>query len=118
MREKITKLTPSTKERPKPEKPADVINIESARKKWVEKQQLHETMDASSVLADALDLIRENNLTDAEIDALRSITWDEKKLLKIVLGLFEKLRKQDETINKLRARIKNLEQEKGDERQI
>jgi hypothetical protein len=112
MHEKITKLIPSTKERLKPEKPADVIDIETARTK---RKQLREIMDMSSVLTDAFDLVREGQLSGAEIDNLRSINENEKTLLKVIAGLFEKLRKQDKTVDELRARIKNLEQGKEDE---
>ncbi|OGN01872.1 MAG: hypothetical protein A2651_02475 [Candidatus Yanofskybacteria bacterium RIFCSPHIGHO2_01_FULL_42_12] len=37
MSEKIIKLVPSTKERPKPEKPADAVDIGTAREKKQEK---------------------------------------------------------------------------------
>ncbi|MBI2674335.1 MAG: hypothetical protein HYX22_01165 [Candidatus Yanofskybacteria bacterium] len=92
----------------KPEKPARVIgDVESARKK---KQPYEAKIDTSSVLADALELVREGQLTDEKIDELITITENEKTLLKVVSGLFERLRTYDEEVEELRALIKKLEE--------
>lgn len=100
------------KERPSPEKPADVVDIESARKK----KKIYETsIDTNSVIADALDLIKAGQMTEEEIDALRSISEDEKILLKTVSSLFEGLRNKDESIEELRGLIKQLKQRLGEE---
>lgn len=109
----IKEFKPSTIERPKPEKPADIIDIESGKKK----KQLIESVDTSSVLADAFDLVREGQLTEAEIDALKSISENEKTLLKVVSDLFEALRKKDEIVEmqkkslaEMRSELDRLEQ--------
>jgi hypothetical protein len=94
--------------RGKPEKPADVVDIGSGRKK----KEMKESVDTSTVLADAFDLVREGQLSDAEIDDLKSITENEKTLLKVVSGLFERLRKYDEEVEELRDSVKKLRQEK------
>lgn len=107
----IKEFQPSTKEGPKPEKPADVVDIESARKK----KHLSESRDTSSVLADAFDLVREGQLTDEEIDNLRMISENEKILLKTVSSLFEGLRNKDENIEELRELIRQLKQRLGEE---
>ena len=112
MPEKITKLIPSVKEGPSPKKLADVIDIESARKK---KQFREAAAGTSSVLADALELVRGGQLSDAEIDDRRSISENEKTLLKVVSGLFERLRKYDEEVAELRNLIKQLKQEESTE---
>ena len=110
MSEKITKLIPSTKEKPKPEKPADVVDIESARKK----RRSWEAIDTSSVLADALELVREGQLSDAGIDDL-SVSDNEKTLLKVASGLFEGLRNKDKSIEELQGLIRQLKQRLGEE---
>lgn len=107
----IRDFKPSTKERPKPDKPADVVDIEGARKK----QWKQETSPDTSVLADALDLIKMGQMTDEEIDALRSISEEEKTLLKLVSGLFEGLRNKDKSIEELRDLIRQLKQRLGEE---
>jgi len=119
MSEKITKLVPFNERTPKPfdttqdrpEKPADVVDIESVRKK----RRSWEAIDTSSVLADALELVREGQLTDAEIDDLRSISDNEKTLLKVTSSLFEGLRNKDKSIEELRGLIRQLKQRLGEE---
>ena len=76
----VKEFKPSTKERPKPEKPADIVDIEVGRKK----KEIKERFDTSSVLTDALELIEMGQMTDEEIDALGSINENEKILLKII----------------------------------
>lgn len=77
---------------------------------------MYETsVDTNSVLADALDLIKIGQMTDEEIDALLSISEDEKTLLKVISGLFEGLRNKDESIEELRGLIKQLKQRLGEE---
>lgn len=100
------------KERPKPEKPADVVDIESARKK---KKIYEMSIGTNLVLADALDLIKIGQITDEEIDAIRSISENEKILLKTVSSLFEGLRNKDENIEELRGLIRQLKQRLGEE---
>lgn len=108
----IKKFKPSTKEKPKPESPADVVDIESIRKK---KQLQEMTENVSSVLADALELVRGGQLTDEEIDNLRTISENEKTLLKVMAGLFEGLRNKDESIEELRGLLRQLKKRLGEE---
>ena len=107
----INQFQPSTKERPKSERPADVVDIETGRKKKLMK----ESADTSSVLADALDLIREGHLSDAEIDDLKSISENEKTLLKLISGLFEGLRNKDDSMEELWDLIRQLKKRLGEE---
>ncbi|OGN02640.1 MAG: hypothetical protein A2655_02880 [Candidatus Yanofskybacteria bacterium RIFCSPHIGHO2_01_FULL_43_42] len=109
----VEKLKPSTTEKPKPEKPADISDFESVKKKkrlWEARRA-----DTSSVLADALELVRESQLSDAEIDELRSITNDEKTLLKTVSDLFTRLRNNNQEIEELRELIGQIKQKLGEE---
>lgn len=108
----LKQFRPSTKEGQKPERPADVVDIESARKK---KKRYETSVDTNSVLADALDLIKIGQMTDEEIDALRSISDDEKTLLKLISGLFDGLRNKDESIEALRELIQQLKQRLSEE---
>ena len=109
----IKEFKPSTKERPKPEKPARVIgDVETARKK---KKVYEMRGDAGSVLADALELIREGHLTDAEVDEIITISEDNKTLLKLISGLFKRLRNKDESIEELRGLIGQLKKRLGEE---
>ena len=107
----LEKFQPSTKERSKPEKPADVVDIESGRKK----KELKESIDTSTVLADAFDLVREGHLTDAEIDERITVSEDNKTLLKLISSLFEGLRNKDKSIEELRGLIRQLKQRLGEE---
>ena len=119
----IKESKPSTKERPKPEKVVDIESFRKKKKQLQETKQPQETMDIDSilaegsVLADAFDLVREGDLTDAEINSLVSIGEDEKTLLKVISGLFEKIRKQDKIVDELLAHVRTLEQEKKDKQQ-
>ena len=103
----IKQFKPSTKESPKPEKPADVVDIESARKK----RQLKESPDTSSILSDALELVQEGQLTNEEIDNLRMISEKEKKLLKKLSDQLEELGNKGKEIEDLQRRLREFAQE-------
>lgn len=108
----IKNLIPSTKKRPRPESPARVIGkIEATR----EGGETLESPDTTSVLADALDLVREGHLSDVEIDELHTISDNEKTFLKEVSSLFEILGDQNKEIEELREIIIKLKQRLGEE---
>lgn len=87
MHEKITKLTPSTKERPKPKRSADVVDIETARKRRQEK---------------ASNLLRDNMPTSPDT------TIEQDELLKTVFGLVEKIFKESGNKNKVLDQLREL----------
>lgn len=87
MHEKITKLTPSRKERPKPERPADVVDIETARKRRQEKEG---------------NLIRDTMPTNPDT------TIEQDELLKTVFGLVEKIFRESRDKNKVLDQLREL----------
>lgn len=100
----IKEFKPSTTERPKPEKPADVVGMEEYKK-----TRKVESLEVSgSVVADAYDLLQAGQLTKEEIDDLKSLTDNERLLLKISADLLWGMKQKDETIKEQKELLDKL----------
>jgi len=110
MTETVTRMTPSTKERPKPEKPGELIDLESERIK----RRPEKPIDTDSVLADALELVKMGQLSSSEIDSLESLDKNQKMLLRVLSELFERLGKQSKKIIETSALLQQMNQKKDD----
>ena len=107
----IIKFKPSTKERNKPEKPADVIDFEAAKKRRESLESLKKSPDTTSVLDYAFKLVREGLLDKKEIDETNNMSANEKKLLKDLSDRIKELGGKNEEIKKLKRQLRELGQE-------
>ena len=100
----IKEFKPSTVERPKPEKPDDVFDIEEHKKtRKVESLEI-----SSNLVADAYDLLQADQLTKEEIDNLKSLTDNERTLLKISADLLWGMKQKDKTIKEQQELLEKL----------
>jgi len=100
----IKEFKPSTAERPKPDKPAEVFDIEEHKKtRKVESLEI-----SSNLVADAYDLLQAGQLTKEEIDNLKSLTDNEILLLKISADLLYGMKQKDETIKEQQELLEKL----------
>ena len=111
----IEELIPSTKGKPKPDRPADVVPNEEFEKKRKEIEAKRITENPDLTIADLYDLIQSKEITKDQLDSIDFITDNERSLLKITADLLWGLNKKDETIEELRKLIKQIKQRHGEE---
>ena len=103
----LKEFTPSTKQNPKPEKPADIVSNEEFQRKSAEKEAERREKNPLDI-SEIFDLIRDGKLTKEKLNDFE-LGQELTAALKWAIDLNERLKKTETTVSDQRAAIDQME---------